>query len=96
MSMQQHTSSESARRGIDRRCRRRSGGRSSRGLTLMDFSFDQLRAAAHLRGVRPQVRTPDALQLAAAVGARCTALVSNDRRMPSLPRLPVLQLSDYV
>lgn len=68
----------------------------SRGLTLMDLSHDQLRAAAQLRCVRPQIRTPDALQLVAALSARCTALVTNDRRMPSLPSLPVLQLSDYV
>jgi len=68
----------------------------SRGLTLLDLSHDQLRAAAQLRGVRPQIRTPDALQLVAALAARCTALVTNDHRMPSLPNLPVLQLSDYL
>jgi predicted nucleic acid-binding protein len=68
----------------------------SRGLTLTDLSHDQLRAAAQLRAVRPQIRTPDALQLVAALATRCTALVTNDRRMPSLPSLPVLQLSDYL
>lgn len=68
----------------------------SRGLTLLDLSHDQLRAAAQLRGVRPQIRTPQALQLVAALATRCTALVTNDHRMPSLPNLPVLQLSAYL
>jgi predicted nucleic acid-binding protein len=68
----------------------------SQGLTLMDLSRDQLRAAAQLRGIRPQIRTPDALQLVAALAARCSAFVTNDNRLPSLPNLPVLQLSDYL
>ncbi len=68
----------------------------SRGLTLIDATRDQLRAAAQLRGARPQMRTPDALQLAAALSARCTALVTNDRQIPPLPGLRVLQLNDYL
>jgi predicted nucleic acid-binding protein len=68
----------------------------SRGLTLIDLTRDQLRAAAHLRGVSPQIGTPDALQLAAALSARCAALVTNDRRLPSVRGLRVLQLNRYL
>ena len=67
----------------------------SRGLTIVELTRDQLRAAAQLRGARPQMRTPDALQLAAALSARCTALVTNDRRMSLLPGLRILQLGDH-
>jgi predicted nucleic acid-binding protein len=67
----------------------------SRGLGMVDVSRDQLRAAAQLRGARNEMRTPDALQLAAALSARCTALVTNDRRIAALPGLPILQLSQY-
>jgi predicted nucleic acid-binding protein len=66
----------------------------SRGLTLVELDRPLLRAAARLRATLG-VRTPDALQLAAALAARCTAYLTNDRALPSLPGLPVLQLRDY-
>jgi predicted nucleic acid-binding protein len=66
----------------------------SRQIRLVEIDRAQLRAAAQLRAVH-QVRTPDALQLAAALSTRCTAFVTNDRRLPALPGLPVLQLRDY-
>ncbi len=62
-----------------------------RGLSLVDIDSGQLRLAAQLRA-RDGVRTPDALQLAAALTRRCTALVTNDRRLPTLPGLRVVQL----
>lgn len=68
----------------------------SRGLTLVDLDRRQLRAAAQLRGSHPGIRTPDALQLAAALSARCTALITNDRQLPPLPTLRVLQLRDFL
>ena len=67
----------------------------SRGLRMVDIDHGQLRAAAEIRAVYPQVRTPDALQLAAAAASQCSALVTNDRQMPALPGLRVLQISDY-
>lgn len=66
----------------------------SRGIELVDLTHDQLRTAAQLRSAT-RVKTPDALQLAAAIGAGCRAFVTNDRRLPSLPGLPVVQLSSY-
>lgn len=67
----------------------------SRGLTLVDLRRPILRAAAHLRAVHA-MRTPDAIQLAAAATERCGSFLTNDRRLPDLPSLPVFQLADLV
>ena len=66
----------------------------SRGIELVSLTHRQLRAAAQLRSATG-VKTPDALQLVAAIGAGCGAFVTNDRRLPSFPGLPVIQLSSY-
>ena len=65
------------------------------GVRLVELDRTQLRAAAQLRAAH-RVRTPDALQLAAALTQRCSAFVTNDRAMPDIPGLRVLQLSDYL
>lgn len=65
-----------------------------RGVRLLDLSHDQLRAAAQLRAATG-VKVPDALQLVAAIGAGCKTFVTNDRRLPSIPGLRVLELSSY-
>jgi predicted nucleic acid-binding protein len=67
----------------------------SRGIRLVDLDRSLLRAAAQLRAV-VRVKTPDALQLAAALTSGCTAYLTNDRTLPSIPGLRVLQLRDYV
>lgn len=67
----------------------------SRGLRMIEIDRQQLRAAAHLRGVYPRVRTPDALQLSAALAGGCSALVTNDRRLPAVAGLRVLELRPY-
>ncbi len=66
-----------------------------RGVRLVDLSHDHLRAAAQLRAATG-VKTPDAIQLVAAIGAGCTTFVTNDRRLPSIPGLRVIELSSYV
>jgi predicted nucleic acid-binding protein len=63
----------------------------SRGVRMIDLTRDQLRAAAELRAMAG-VKTPDALQMAAAIGAGCTSFVTNDRRLPSVPGLRIVQL----
>lgn len=50
-----------------------------RGVQLVDLSHDQLRATAQLRATTG-VKTPDALQLVAAIGSGCKTFVTNDRR----------------
>lgn len=67
----------------------------SRGIRLIDLTRDQLLSAAQLRAASG-VRTPDALQMAAALSARCTAFITNDRRLPSVPGLRIIQLRSYL
>ncbi len=64
-------------------------------LRLVDVDRQQLRAAAQLRAVHG-IRTPDALQLAAALATRSTTLITNDRRLPRVPGLEILQLRDLI
>ena len=66
----------------------------SRGVRVVDLSVDQLRAAAQLRATFG-VKTPDALQIVAALTGGCTTFVTNDRRIPGIPGMRVLQLADY-
>ncbi|MBI4915182.1 MAG: PIN domain-containing protein [Acidobacteria bacterium] len=67
----------------------------SRGLELVEVSRAILRDAAVLRAASG-VRTPDAIQLATALAHRCPAFLTNDRQLPALPGLRVLQLADLL
>ena len=67
----------------------------SAGIRIVDLTRDQLRTAAQLRAATA-IRTPDALQLAAAITAGCTSFVTNDRRLPAVAGTRVVQLADYV
>jgi len=67
--------------------------RHSRGLTLVDLDAEVLRTAARLRATH-RLRAPDALQLAAATLAGCTHFLTNDRDLPDVGNLQVVQLSD--
>ena len=67
----------------------------SRGIRLVALTQGQLRAAAQLRATT-SVKTPDALQLVAAIGAGCQTFLTNDRRLPLVPGLKIRQLSAYV
>ena len=65
-----------------------------RGVRLIDLSHDQLRAAAQLRGATG-VKTPDAVQLVAAISAGCSTFLTNDRRLPPIPGLRIVELNSY-
>ena len=67
----------------------------SRGVRLVDVTRSQIKLAAAVRA-RTGAATPDALQLACASECGCSAFVTNDRRLPAVPGLKVVQLSDYV
>jgi predicted nucleic acid-binding protein len=67
----------------------------SRGIRLTELSRDQLRAAARLRAATG-VKTPDALHLVSALTAGCKTFLTNDRRLPKVPGLRILQLSSYL
>ena len=67
----------------------------SKGLDLVALDIPLLRLAAQLRaGAR--IKTPDSLQVAAAMIRGCPALVTNDRDLPELPGPRVLQISDFM
>ena len=67
----------------------------SSGITLIPLDLALLRRAAHLRASRG-LKTPDALQLAAALQSSCSVFLTNDERIPQLPGLRVLQAQDYL
>ena len=67
----------------------------SRGLRLVELDRTQLRAAAQLRA-RYRVRTPDALQLAAGLSRDCTAFLTNDRELPEIPGIRIVQLREHL
>jgi predicted nucleic acid-binding protein len=67
----------------------------SRGVRVAEISRSQLRAAAQLRATTG-VKTPDSLRLVAALAAGCSTFLTNDRDLPGIPGLRVLQLSSYV
>jgi predicted nucleic acid-binding protein len=58
----------------------------------VELTRDQLRAAAQLRAASG-AKMPDALQIVAAISAGCRTFVTNDRRMPEVSGLRVVQLS---
>lgn len=66
----------------------------SRHLSLVDIDRPLLRAAAALRA-RHAIKTPDALQVAAALSAGCRTLVTNDRKLPTIPGLEVIDLGRW-
>jgi predicted nucleic acid-binding protein len=66
----------------------------SLGLELIELDRAQLRSAAALRAAYG-VRTPDALQLAAALSVHCGTFVTNDRELPEPPGLEVIQIADF-
>jgi predicted nucleic acid-binding protein len=67
----------------------------SRGLRFIDVDRAVLRNAAQIRATL-RLKPPDALQVGTALLAGCTALLTNDRRIPSVPSLNILQLKNYV
>ena len=66
----------------------------SRGVRMVEISRDHLRTAAQWRALAA-VRTPDALQLACAAGSGCKVFLTNDRQLPELPDLRVVNLDRY-
>lgn len=66
----------------------------SRGLEMVELDRAVLRSAGQLRAVYG-LRTPDALQFAVALSRRCSAFVTNDRRVPPIAGLEIVQLSSF-
>jgi predicted nucleic acid-binding protein len=66
----------------------------SRGVRMAEISRDHLRAAAQLRVVTG-LKTPDSLQLVAALAGGCTFFLTNDRELPTVSGIRILQLASY-
>ena len=62
---------------------------------MVDLDRPVLKSAALLRA-RVRLKPPDAIQVAAALTAHCTAFLTNDRKIPAMPGLRILQLRDYL
>jgi len=69
--------------------------RSIGGLRIVSVGAEVAVEAGVLRG-RHRLPLADALHLAAAREAGATAFITNDRRIPAIPRLEILQLDDLV
>ncbi len=67
----------------------------SRGLRLEEITNSVLRGAAQLRASHI-IKTPDAIQIATALIARCPVYLTNDRRLPPLPGIRILQIKNYI
>lgn len=67
----------------------------SRGLEIGEINRNVLRAAAQLRAAQ-NIRTPDAIHLATALLARCPVYLTNDRDLPPVPGIRILQIKHYV
>ncbi|HEY4169948.1 MAG TPA: PIN domain-containing protein [Reyranella sp.] len=66
----------------------------SRGVRMIDLTRTHFRLAAQLRA-GSNAATPDAIQLAVSLSAGCTAFLTNDRRLPVVPGLKIVQLTGY-
>jgi predicted nucleic acid-binding protein len=67
----------------------------SRGIRMVGIDRKLLHGAALLRA-RHRLRTPDALQIAAGLLRGCKTFVTNDRDLPEISGLRILQLRDYL
>lgn len=63
------------------------------GLTTIEVSVVIAEEAAQLRATY-NLRTPDAIQMATAIDQGASFFLTNDARLPSLPRLAVLVLEE--
>jgi len=65
----------------------------SNALSLIPIGRGNLKHAAYLRA-RYRVKGADAVQLAAALDTQCSAFVTNDRRIPDISGLRIVQLKE--
>lgn len=68
---------------------------SADGLGVAPVERKLLIEAAMLRSFSRSLKLPDAIHLATARAYNCDFIVSDDRRLPSLPRLTVVQLGPH-
>lgn len=64
---------------------------NARGLTTLSITPEISERAARIRS-GSNIRTPDAIQLAAALNAGATHFITNDSRLPDIPGIIILVL----
>lgn len=64
--------------------------------SIIPVDWNLARLAVKLRATYSILRTPDALQIAAALLEDCKVFVTNDRRLAQVRELTILILEDYV
>ena len=62
-------------------------------LKVAPVTREVLLEAASLRGKTPTLKLPDAVHIATALQRECTALLSDDRRLPLPPGMRMVRLS---
>lgn len=67
----------------------------SSGIKMYELDQEILRQGTYLRA-NFGIKTPDALQIAAAMKGKCSTFITNDRRLPKIEGLTILQLSSYL
>jgi predicted nucleic acid-binding protein len=67
----------------------------SRGVRLAELTTNTCKIAAQLRAVHG-IKTPDAFQLATALITKCSTFVTNDRVLPQIDGIRVIQIADYL
>ena len=67
----------------------------SRGLELVELDRPLIRAAARLRAAHG-LKTPDSIQLAAALSKACTTFLTHDRPVSKVQGIRVLQIGHYI
>lgn len=65
----------------------------SRGLGLLEIDRSTVRTAARIRATTG-LGTPDSIHLATALQAGCTHMVTNDRDLPCVGGMQIVQLRD--
>lgn len=66
-----------------------------KGLVTISLTQDIAEEAARLRACY-SIRTPDAIQIATALRAGATCLITNDTRFPILPDLSIIVLDELI
>ena len=64
------------------------------GLAVAQLDAAILERAAELRATIESLRLPDAIHLATAETERCDPFLTNDKRLKSVPVLPVVVLAE--
>jgi predicted nucleic acid-binding protein len=67
----------------------------SPGMKMYELDRELLRQGAYLRA-NFGIKTPDALQIAAAQKGGCSVFITNDLRLPKIEGITIVQLSDYL